>query len=226
MQSYSMSFLFWNVRGLNKPFKQTELGKFLRNNGIVLAGVLETRVKEPNAQKCIDKIARGWQCCCNYPMAYNGRIWLLWKAAEVDVQVIRVHSQFIHCKVTGRNFDFSCALSVVYGKNSVEEREDLWTGLKEVGTGFTDPWYVCGDFNVVLTTRDRINGHIVTESECRGLSSFMADMNLTIMKSAGNEFTWSNGHVSRKIDRALCDTNWVSAYGQSLRKGTSLIIPL
>lgn len=70
-----------------------------------MAGILETRIKEANTKKGIERMARGWQNICNYPYALIGRIWLLWQASEVDVHVLKVHAQFIHYKVTCRNTD-------------------------------------------------------------------------------------------------------------------------
>lgn len=38
----------------------------------------------------------------------------------------------------------------------------------------------------------------------------MTNMNIDEMKFIGGHLTWTNGHVSGKIDRALCDARWVA----------------
>lgn len=65
----------WNVRGLNKSSRQLEVGKFLKDNKVVLAGIIETRVKLPKAEK-IRSLGYSWTFSDNYTMAENGRIWV------------------------------------------------------------------------------------------------------------------------------------------------------
>lgn len=42
----NMNLVTWNVRGLNKPYKQKEFRLFMKNNNVVIIAVLEHRVKE------------------------------------------------------------------------------------------------------------------------------------------------------------------------------------
>ena len=37
--------------------------------------------------------------------------------------------------------------------------------MKTISQGVTQPWVIAGDFNVVLTTKDRVNGGYVTMNE-------------------------------------------------------------
>nr|XP_009590938.1 uncharacterized protein LOC104088038 [Nicotiana tomentosiformis] len=66
----------WNVRGLNKVYKQKELRLFIRENNIVLIAILEHRVKENKAGQVIKKVAVGWDWRVNYSYCAKGRIWL------------------------------------------------------------------------------------------------------------------------------------------------------
>ena len=54
-----MRWTFWNVRGMNKRYKQKEIKKFLQNNKVSLAGLIETRVIENNTSATINSIATG-----------------------------------------------------------------------------------------------------------------------------------------------------------------------
>lgn len=73
----SMIISTWNVRGLNRPFKQKEMTLFMKKYKIEVMGIVETRVKENKARKFTQKIAKDWQAKYNHDHAYNGRIWLL-----------------------------------------------------------------------------------------------------------------------------------------------------
>lgn len=83
-----MTLMTWNMRDMNKPFKQKEVLGVLKKYNVQLAGLLETRVKERNAPKCLNKIAKGYNSVNNYNEAINGRIWIIWKPSDYDVQII------------------------------------------------------------------------------------------------------------------------------------------
>ena len=53
-----------------------------------LAGLIETRVKEANANTTINGIAPGWKSLNNYKKAVNGRIWIIWDDSWNDVKLI------------------------------------------------------------------------------------------------------------------------------------------
>ncbi|XP_059310190.1 uncharacterized protein LOC132061374 [Lycium ferocissimum] len=73
-----MSSLFWNIRGINKRYKQKELKKYLGNKRIRLAGLIETRVKDHNKARVLNNIVPGWKALNNYQQADNGRNLFVW----------------------------------------------------------------------------------------------------------------------------------------------------
>ena len=117
-----MTFLIWNVRGLNDHLKQKEVVNRIRNMKIQLVGLLETRVKEYNSQSIISKYFQGWKWAHNYSTAYNGRIWVLWKE-QVEVETIASNAQSITCRVKMESNHF--CLSFIYGFNDGMARRSL-----------------------------------------------------------------------------------------------------
>ena len=69
-----MKWSFWNVRGMNKRYKQKEIKLLLQQNKASLAGLIETRVKEVNIKATFKAIAPGWRIIHNYKKAANGII--------------------------------------------------------------------------------------------------------------------------------------------------------
>ena len=69
-----MKWSFWNVRGMNKRYKQKEIKLLLQQNKASLAGLIETRVKEVNIKATFKAIAPGWRIIHNYKEVANGRI--------------------------------------------------------------------------------------------------------------------------------------------------------
>ncbi|KAK4718354.1 hypothetical protein R3W88_016692 [Solanum pinnatisectum] len=66
-----------------------------------------------------------------------------------------------------------------------------------------------GDFNSILTTEDRPIGSQVESLETRDFQECITDCNLTELATVGRKFTWTNGHVFSRIDRALVNARWI-----------------
>ena len=69
-----MKWFFWNVRGMNKRYKQKEIKLLLLQNKVSMAGLIETRVKEKNMKIVLKGIVPGWKMINNYNASPNGRI--------------------------------------------------------------------------------------------------------------------------------------------------------
>ena len=121
-----MKWLFWNVRGMNKRYKQKEIKLLLLQNKVTMAGLIETRVKEKNMKTVRKRIVPGWKMLNNYTDSPNGRIWLVWVDNWYKIKVITSSAQFFHCQVNERSKDYQFIVTVVYGFNTVEQRKSLW----------------------------------------------------------------------------------------------------
>ena len=119
-----MKWLFWNMRGMNKRYKQKEIELLLQNK-VSLAGLVETRVKSNNVRSVLRGIAPGWQALHNYEDSANGRIWVIWDDNWYEVKKITSSSQMLHCQVNERSKGYQIILSVVYGLNTAEQRKSL-----------------------------------------------------------------------------------------------------
>nr|XP_010313012.1 uncharacterized protein LOC104644632 [Solanum lycopersicum] len=111
---------------MNKRYKQKELKKFLQNNKVSLAGLIETRVKENNTSATINSIAAGWKCFNNYKDIVN--IWIIWDDSWYDVKLIASSAQMIHCYIQERSKGYQFNLTVVYGFNTIEQRKNRLAG--------------------------------------------------------------------------------------------------
>lgn len=72
--------------------------------------------------------------------------------------------QFVHYQVIDKANSFSAFITIVYAKNELCERRSLSSELKQLGITLTGEWLLCGDFNTLLSTEDRL-GSPVTEAE-------------------------------------------------------------
>ncbi|XP_019236831.1 PREDICTED: uncharacterized protein LOC109217052 [Nicotiana attenuata] len=199
----SMIFCSWNIRGLNKPFKQKELKTFLLTNKVVLIGVLEAKVKVNKAEKVKKKMGNDWEIAADYTQSPNGRIWIAWKPQQVEVQIVTSMPQFVHCIVNDKGSTFTSQITFVYGLNTINERRALWQGLRNLNNNIADPQ----------------NGIPIHPNEVKDFQECIEDIGLGQLKRTGNLFSWSNkrdAHVRihSLIDWAFGNSKWFDDYGQ------------
>ncbi|XP_060212045.1 uncharacterized protein LOC132639621 [Lycium barbarum] len=184
-----------------------------------VVGLLETRVKEPKAQRIMQNLLPGYMSLHNYQIAANGRIWLFWDRKLYAVNLIKTGAQLIHCLLTNRQDGAEWLLTIVYAYNTIEQRKELWETLKEISQTCNKPWLVCGDFNNVLYTQDRIYGNPVTDAEIRDFTDCIQDVGITELPWKGNYYTWTNNQqgidrIYSRIDRAFGNDDWMHQWGR------------
>ncbi|KAL2225603.1 UNVERIFIED_CONTAM: hypothetical protein Sindi_2977300, partial [Sesamum indicum] len=141
-----------------------------------------------------------WKWFMDYGNIGN-RIWIAWDYNYVDVDIIEVGNQFIHCCATIRALQEYVDLTIVYGATEVSDRRELWASLDSLAVQCINiPWLVGGDFNAV-----------------RDLSE-------------GKWYTWHNQSASphnlwKRLDRMLTNDTWTmrfpSVFYQCLTPRTS-----
>ncbi|XP_075083356.1 uncharacterized protein LOC142167099 [Nicotiana tabacum] len=207
----------WNIRGINKPYKQKELKAFLFKNKITVLGCLETKVKTWNAKKVRIKIGNDWEVFANYTHAPNGKIWILWKTQHVKVKVILAGAQLVHCEVRDKHSDVTCCLTFVYGYNTIEKRQEIWTQLRQIHSNMVEVWLVLGDFNTMISVSDRINGNPISQTEVEDFQKCIADNGLGQLNRKGCQWSWCNKRedadiIYSNIDWALGNSYWFMKY--------------
>ena len=212
-----MKWLFWNVRGMNKRYKQKEI-KMLIQNKVCLAGLVETRVKNNKLSSVLRGIAPGWQVLHNYEDSANGRIWVIWDNNWYEVKKISSSTQMVHCQVNERSKGYQIMLTVVYGLNTTEQRKSLWKDLENLAQGITQSWLIVGDFNAVMYAKDRIAGVPITSNEIKDFGDCARDMGVNELQWNGNYYTWNNkqcgeSRISSRIDRAFGNDEWMDNWG-------------
>lgn len=67
---------------------------------------------------------------------------------------------------------------MVYAKNQLVNRRDLWMNIKGLANTIQDPWMVIGDYNNVLTVADRMGGCLVQKVKYIDLKDMMNEVGL------------------------------------------------
>ncbi|KAL0305175.1 UNVERIFIED_CONTAM: hypothetical protein Scaly_2993900 [Sesamum calycinum] len=105
----------WNVRGLNRRDHQVAVKELVSEFRLQFLGLLETRVSAVNVSR-IQTFLPHWSWFTDYNGSGN-RIWLAWDDELLDVHVLDLDVQFIHCRVTIRCAHLTVLATVVYGAN-------------------------------------------------------------------------------------------------------------
>ncbi|KAL2240832.1 UNVERIFIED_CONTAM: hypothetical protein Sindi_0724400 [Sesamum indicum] len=112
-------------------------------------GLLETRVRINNASHIQSFLLPHWKWFMNYALTGN-RIWIGWDDNFLDVTVVDLSTQFLHCHVTIRALQESVDITVIYGATELADRRSLWDSLSTIAIQCVDtPSLVGGDFNAV-----------------------------------------------------------------------------
>nr|XP_016457612.1 PREDICTED: uncharacterized protein LOC107781428 [Nicotiana tabacum] len=164
---------------------------------------------------------RGWNYATNYQDASNGRN--TWNSQWYNVTILSVAAQYIHCLVQDRVGIIDCAITAIYGYNTIEQRKQLWSGLKDIATGNTKSWLLCGDFNAVLYTNDRLMGNPITYTKVQDFADCVANLTLNELAWIGDYYIWSNKQhgverISNRIDRAFGNYEWMMQWGHVATK--------
>ncbi|KAL2228620.1 UNVERIFIED_CONTAM: hypothetical protein Sindi_1841700 [Sesamum indicum] len=198
-------------------------------------GILETRVRLNNVMHIQSFLLPHWKWFVDYSSVGN-RIWLAWDENVVDVHILDLADQFIHCRVTNMAINESVIITVVYGASEVIDRRNLWTALETLTQQCSDiPWMVGGDFNAVrdLNKVCGILGDIRMATE--EFNAGILEAGLIPLPMQGEWFTWHNCSTSmrslwKRLDRILINDRWLarfpSAYYHSLTPRTSDHSPL
>ncbi|XP_010687054.1 uncharacterized protein LOC104901201 [Beta vulgaris subsp. vulgaris] len=206
----------WNVRGMNDPFKIKEIKNFLYSHKVAVCALLETRVREQNANKVQGKLGKDWKWLNNYSHSARGRIWIGWRPAWVNVTLTHTQEQLMVCDIQDQSHKIK--MVAVYGLHTIADRKSLWSGLLQC-VQQQDPMIIIGDFNAVCHSNDRLHGTLITDAETEDFQQFLLQSNLIESRSTGSYYSWSNSSIGSdrvlsRIDKAYVNLVWLGMYAE------------
>ena len=72
-----------------------------------------------------------------------------------------------------------------------------------------DPWLVGGDFNSILYAEEKRGGSQLGTGICPLFSSWFHANKMVDLPFSGPRFTWVRGSLSKRLDRALGNKDWI-----------------
>ncbi|KAL2225759.1 UNVERIFIED_CONTAM: hypothetical protein Sindi_3051700 [Sesamum indicum] len=201
----------WNVRGLNKRDHQLALKDLISEYRLDFMGILETRVRINNVMHIQSVLLPHWKWFVDYATVGN-RIWVAWDDNVVDVHILDLGNQFMHCRVTHRTDSESLIITIVYGASEMIDRRNLWNTLESLARGHSDePWLVGGGLQ-------RASGDIRMAMEEFNVG--IQEAGLIPMPMQGEWYTWHNCSTNsrslwKRLDRFLINDRWLARFPSS-----------
>ncbi|KAK4384548.1 hypothetical protein Sango_3049100 [Sesamum angolense] len=207
----------WNVRGINGVAHQRSVVQLVREFQLQFLGLVETRVRVQNAVTVQHSILQNWSWFTDYN-GPGGRIWLAWLPSEVEVDILQVDNQYIHCKVTNKKEHTKCLITVIYGEYDLIPRRSLWRCIEQLASDICDdPWLITGDFNAVIDDSEVSGNAADTSQSMTEFRECVTKSELLHLPFTGAPFTWHNSSEGgrslwKRLDRMLVNETWLAVW--------------
>lgn len=152
------SIAYWNVRGLMADDRFRDCNRLIRDHHLDFLCLLETKLQShPRSTSHNPKSLALFPFKCsydNFDSSPCGRILLNWNSFILTFNPILTAAQIIHGDAILAN-DKSFFLSCIYAHNLELDKRELWNSLGLLFDSITKPWIIMGDFNCVLSSKEK-----------------------------------------------------------------------
>ncbi|PHU18364.1 hypothetical protein BC332_14059 [Capsicum chinense] len=135
------------------------------------------------------------------------------KYEKLSKQRVKITCSKCHQQGHNRRYckGFNKQFTAVHGLHIIIDRKEMWRDIEVLSTGIQSPWIIMSDFNAILNHDDRL-GSQVQEVEVRYFNALLTNTGVTILRTVGRFYTYTNSHVHSRIDRALSYPAWLSMW--------------
>ncbi|XP_028059328.1 uncharacterized protein LOC114263032 [Camellia sinensis] len=192
-----MKIMSWNVRGLSRPEKMSKIRNMLKERGVDVVLIQETRRRTLE----VTLIKSIWPFDKMDYMGVDadgraGGLLCIWHPARFKVVDCCGSRNFIILSgISGQSFE--CFVVNVYASNDVGKRRQLWKSLKNLKISYPNPWCMGGDFNEIRFLGERKG----CSRRDRGMNDFnelIDQLNLVDLPMKGRRFTWCNAQDGKR----------------------------
>lgn len=180
-----MKLLAWNIRGLaNSPFTR-RLKKSIKSNMVSCFAIFEPKVYKGSIKDYELKFS-----LFNGVANMEGNIWVFWRKI-MKATLFSTSSQHVNMQMEFNGI--SCYVSFIHASCDGNIRQCLWAEL--CNCNFNCPWLVVGDFNIVRSHEEKIQGNPIKLAEVNDFNNMIASTGLVDGGFSGNKFTWCNNRL-------------------------------
>ena len=115
---------------------------------------------------------------------------------SLSCSIVEKSCQHLSLQVQYQLLPSTVYFSFVYAKCTVQERQMLWADLM-VGTPSDVPWFLTGDFNVIVNEGEKRGGLPFRLTEGEDFLQFMMEAGVSDAGFSGSNYTWCNNRQGR-----------------------------
>ncbi|GJU84558.1 RNA-directed DNA polymerase, eukaryota, reverse transcriptase zinc-binding domain protein [Tanacetum coccineum] len=205
----------WNIRGLGKVTKQSQVEKLIWNERLSICVVSKTHMKNDRIENVCMNIFVSWSWQNNVKLSKKGCIIVVgWDSNSVNCSLINAteRSMLYHVEVLSSHKTFYCTF--IYAANKRRDRKELWKELnlnkKVIGNS---AWVIMGDVNVSLKLEDHSEGMSNFTQDMIDFQNCVNDIEIEDISCTWVHFTWTKSllnlksKILKKIDRVMSNSD-------------------
>ncbi|KAL4598093.1 hypothetical protein ACB092_11G034200 [Castanea dentata] len=198
-----MIAISWNCRGIGTPLSVRALRELVQRWDPMVVFLTETKKKNSGMTKVRIKV--GFENGLYVQReGKGGGLAMLWKR-DVNLE-IRSYSR--------HHID---AVIIEEGHPKTHRRNESWNFLDALNQQFSLPWLCFGDFNEILSAREKKGGPPRPQNQMENFRSVINRCGLKDMGYRGVDFTWCSqqegeDRIYLRLDRALATTEWIQHF--------------
>ncbi|WJZ87793.1 hypothetical protein VitviT2T_007145 [Vitis vinifera] len=147
-------------------------------------------------------------------MGTAGGILVCWDKRSLEVMETEVGKFSVSCRIRNVENGMIWIFTGVYGPFTKEDRDCLWEELGAIRGLWEEPWCIGGDFNVILSQRERSRQGRLSGA-MRNFAQTVDDLELIDLPMQGGIATWSGGRNNQswaRLDRFLVTQQWLDMF--------------
>ena len=141
----------------------------------------------------------------------SGGIIAVWDKQSFNASVKHTGCRWVLIEGCIKNYNFECCVGVIYGHNDRLGRLAMFDEIKAKVVNINKPILLMGDFNVILHSGER-TGAVTCARSMRHFSKWINELRLLDIPLHGVRFTWRRNESKSRLDRALCDHEWLRKF--------------
>ena len=195
-----------NVCGVNDSSKRRVIKAVIRSQRVDLFYLQEAKI-QTLSEGLVRSLGSGrwsdWVALDAYGSA--GGLLICWDKRSLEVLEMEVGNFSISCRFRNVEDGLTWIFTGVYGPFSREDKDCMWEELGAIKGLWDDPWCLGGDFNVILSQRERSSQERLTGA-MRSFAQTVDELELLDLPMQGGAFTWSRGRNNQswaRLDRFL-----------------------
>lgn len=125
--------------------------------------------------------------------------------------------------ITSVNWNY--AIGVIYGEHPLAKQEEVYNEITAFNVSLNISMLIIRDFNQVTCLSKR-KGHIRRNLRISVFNDWINQNALIDSSLNGIKFTWNRGNMHSRMERCLCDAQWLHEFPSIVLSVVKILYPI